>query len=501
MKQKLTNNSGFTLLSVILVITIISVLGTSVVGVTLNSVKTSSAEQDDQAVFYIAEAGINVTMAELNEIALEYFELPNINGCSNNLESSSCVEEIKKEASNSYFQNLENKIEEFSLPIEFEEIADNREKPHVSIDVNLIELKDDYTRIYNVQSIGNIGNTKRVLEQDVSIIWPEDLIKNGTNSPGGEIPKRAMYVSGNIDLHGGITIIGDIETTKKSPATIYATGNHTIEGDIFVPEGYDNNAIVTSISGFPKSKVTDYNSDFPTLPDFPTINIKENSQNLNFAKWDSNNPAILQMEEDMDFSNITVNGHLTIKTGDSPKELNVKKLKLGEGYITVTGAGLTINVKEEFSMGGGSTINKDKDINKVNIFYAGSDELQFQGSQKVFGSLYSKDANVTLTAGSGFQGNIFTGGDRVTISGGTGAVSKLILAPFADIVHSGGGSVKGTVIGKSYKFTGGGKLIYDPNISVVEGPISRPGLTEPDDEEVDIELNLLKKLESVKEIN
>lgn len=70
----LQKEQGYSLLIVIFSVVLISVIGLSLLTINFNSIKTSKNEEVDQAVFYIAEAGINYHVAGINNLLLLTFE-------------------------------------------------------------------------------------------------------------------------------------------------------------------------------------------------------------------------------------------------------------------------------------------------------------------------------------------------------------------------------------------------------------------------------------------
>src|SRR5690625_3304398 len=57
--MKQANESGYTLISVLLVFLLFTILGVSLTSMSLSSVTASKTEQNHQSAFYIAEAGLN----------------------------------------------------------------------------------------------------------------------------------------------------------------------------------------------------------------------------------------------------------------------------------------------------------------------------------------------------------------------------------------------------------------------------------------------------------
>lgn len=71
MKQ-LRNEQGYALAIAVLVITVLSILGISLMATTGNSKKMANKEQENQAAYYIAEAGMNLKKAEIKKAADQF---------------------------------------------------------------------------------------------------------------------------------------------------------------------------------------------------------------------------------------------------------------------------------------------------------------------------------------------------------------------------------------------------------------------------------------------
>ncbi len=69
-------------------------------------------------------------------------------------------------------------------------------------------------------------------------------------------------------------------------------------------------------------------------------------------------------------------------------------------------------------MGSGSVINTGGNVDKLKIYLKGSGvpsspkSVSLSGAQKIYGSLFAEDANISFSGGSGFQGDIITGGKK-----------------------------------------------------------------------------------------
>ncbi|MFK4997575.1 pilus assembly PilX N-terminal domain-containing protein [Bacillus sp. N9] len=61
------NETGYSLVSVLLLIVLLSVLGVGLVTMTTTSMKITAGERSDQSAYYIAEACLTVEMAEVEK--------------------------------------------------------------------------------------------------------------------------------------------------------------------------------------------------------------------------------------------------------------------------------------------------------------------------------------------------------------------------------------------------------------------------------------------------
>ncbi len=69
----ISNEQGYSLLLAIFAIAIFTVLGLSIFTISANTKKISTNEREDQAVYYLAEAGLVEKKAELETIVQEAF--------------------------------------------------------------------------------------------------------------------------------------------------------------------------------------------------------------------------------------------------------------------------------------------------------------------------------------------------------------------------------------------------------------------------------------------
>ncbi|MFJ7936428.1 PilX N-terminal domain-containing pilus assembly protein [Sporosarcina sp. NPDC096371] len=438
------NDRGFTLLGVLMVLVVLSVLGLSIMMITSNSVRISAGERDDQAVFYIAEAGVVETAYDINEDVSEAFE-----EVKNTYDKLTTKEQQKYDFVGEFYSRVRAKVNLAPTSPTFEANLGN--VPVASITVT--QKRADPV-IYEIESIGTIGNKTRTVKQELTVSLEPSVVEGP-----GVFGNAALYVNKTIRLEEGITIHGNAYMKSTNPSDLKISGGASITGEV-----------VRGVENF---------IELPLFPSYPsyTIPVDQVITNNNGNKTDLvkkgkllignyiTNGYIMNMSNNLAFKEIYLNENntLTIDVGDSDKEIVVDHLNVTNGHIKINGTGkLTIYVKNNITMGSGSTINSNtRNVDKLQVYQKGSNLINLGGDQKVFGSLYAESATIKIGAGGGFHGNIFSGGTEVTVDGGASVNTQLFLVPNAKFTLANGGKIKGSVIADSFIGTGGGSITYN----------------------------------------
>lgn len=469
--------SGYTLLIVLMVLLVLSVLTLSLLGSTIKHHTLSKQEVNDKSAFYIAEAGLNYTVKEIERIAkiklLNYAPTEKIS------------EEVQK---GKYLEAVKDAVgDSTAYPFGFEKHGTST--PTVSLQTKYSEFPNKIM----VTSTGQIGKKKRTLTQYVTIKYAYINNEGESGGEGEPLPpvkpplfnypeKTAVFVKDNIKLDGGPSIFGNIGTNKEQNKTISLSGGPKIKGSIYVPVGFENISLdkpdwmyIDKPLGL-ANKVTFI---LPEFPEYPTLPIMKNQI---FYKGTNQREVIkdgsiyidnftdgyrLVLDQDYQFDAIKLveNKSMEIDVGDKDRIIVVNHLNVENGVIRISGTGnLTLMVKSSISMGSGSKVNSTGNTKRLRIFLDNKSKipnvLNLSGSQKIYGSLYAKNTNIQISAGGGFQGNILTGGNKVEINGGGSALYTMINAPDADVVLANSGTVRGTVLGKSLTMSGSAIVEY-----------------------------------------
>lgn len=501
------NDRGYTLVVVLMVLVVMAVLGTSIIGLSLNNTKMTRGEQDDQSVFYIAESGVNYTLARINEIATT--TAPQFTKVNDKTKFFQAVSEkvrlagIEGDTESQQFKDLHGEIPEI-LKVEI--------KRNINGDISK----------YEIRSTGKIGRKERTVSQIISLNY-ETLPSTGPDQSGGsgdgnvgtgtstslptiKVPDgTAVFVNGKISISGGAIINGSIGTNLTDNKSITLSGGPKISGNIFVPIGSEKGALDKPNSMTITVPIGMQETGMMKLPEFPeypsyerpsdvTIGDQHNRKDVikNGGVYADNyvsNNYTLNIDDNMYLTTIKVDGNNTLKinVGDKDRVIVVDHLDVIQGKIEIIGKGkLTLMVKDKINVKG--SIGNSNSANQLGIFFEGSTttgtkKVRFDNETQINGSFYAKDSDIELTGGGGIRGNILTGGKEVKISGGVKADPTLILAPNAAVNISGGGNISGAIYSSSFTADGGASVTFkQPNIDAVPiGPeINNPDPVVPD---------------------
>ena len=504
------NQSGYMLITVMLIITIISILGLSIMSITMNAVKTTNSERDDQSVYYIAESGLTVEMENIKTEAAKLYENENIPRFETCKGDSECIENLRKDAALSFFNAFRSTVEGDKPFSGFETITGTNKLPSAEITVShLATNESNFSEEYKISSIGIIDDKERKVEQTFTLVWPgRDREIPSLPGPGDsdedsgssieDIPiGTAAYVTGDVQHDGGTVIghVGSLKCNDKRKTIRITNGGSRINGDIFLPENCDEKNIevaewMVNNGHFSAAASPSKVKGIPVLPAFPrepvatTFNGKINGKNGNFKEIkdgklsfeDSSTEYTLDMNGNLKFEHIKF-GHgntLNIDTGNTDKNLVVNQLVVGGKIKNVGNGKLNIFVLDQMDVGGSGIIGETKKENIVNVLYSGRKAVNLNGNQRMYSSFYSKQANITIGGSAELTGNIFSHGNQVNINGHGDAISQVVLAPDAHVQITGSGKVIGVVFAESLYLSGGGNRIVYKEGWIDEGPIALP---------------------------
>ena len=517
----LQNEKGMALVMVLLIVTVLSILGVGLLGLSLNNVKLTDVDRKYESAYYIAEAGLSLAVAELKKDIKESQNTTSDEAFFRDLETTSLILNATKSGPYTF----ENQFSPAYGEEPNAKIAVISKTENKIVEDKVVKI----SKVFKIASVGWIGNEKRTVTESITIKGPlfagsganpgetdpgGSNPDEGENDPGGISPSvpvlpgnAAVFTNAKITLVGGASIQGDAGTNYNGSSSVELNGGASIAGAVYVLKGYEKNAVNVPHYMTPPVVIpmqSRLEIVLPSFPDFPVLAMAPNAQvqrdgqtynviqdgNLRVDDWRAADYT-LQLKENTAFNNITLNSNYTlnIDTGDSDKIIVVNHLDVKNGHIQIVGSGkLTMYVMDDITIGAGSTINGNtKNVSKLSLYLKGSSPsktMRLNGDQKIYGSLYAQNANISINGGGGFQGHIFTGGSEVKMNGGARAYSTLIFAPRAAFDMSGGAQIRGAVVANEFSGSGGAIVLKDKvdfsAIPFLEGPADLPNPGEQD---------------------
>ena len=504
MSKQIKNQRGSALALALFLVVIISILGISLLSVSSNSLKQVDYERKDQAVFYIAEAGMSLAKLEvkkeLTEIQKDSYEqikkwIKDENMNRKNAKPPSCL--TKAEAEAKYREILNSKFEAFppvpnSYTISAEKVA--------SIDLDIDIPADGAPLLYHIKikSEGSIDEAKeREVTQEIEIKPSLPFSENvdcdgGDGEDDGHLPSPplegySVISTGNINLTGSGKITGNVSTNGKliygwtswvENGTIGVTGPDKIEN--IQASGGKNKVSqivppinINPVNYIPKSFGDKFNipGNIPYLSSYPALSptgtnttLGQNGE-INLG-YNERSHTLLLTEHDTKLRKLSANENtsLTIDLGNTngEKNLYIDNLNLGQVQISIIGSGTLNIISNNIStLAGSSGIKiKDKNTTALNLYYGGSNELFFGGDLVFEGSVYNKNANIKLQGSPKFFGNIISTGKKILVHGGNATANGMyVILPYGEVEVSGSGKVKGIVMAETITVSGGSSEI------------------------------------------
>ena len=331
-------------------------------------------------------------------------------------------------------------------------------------------------------STGTVGSRSRtvhltILKDNLMPDFDCAIFATGTGSSNEPV----------IRMEGSARIIGTAGTNSTGDSSIQFLWSTGVEGgDLLIGPGADPNQVISTprpdinghvnmgSSGDKQYKIASLEEfrDYPApvFPDFPSnLNRKPDFVDQNIPIDDNGYYDLIRTSG---------NRSLYIDVNYGTRIIRVRELDLG-GPIKLLNVGdkgqLLLYVDEKIKRNGGDVLinyppNDQGPFNpkSLTLFYAGNDpflDTQF----KISGNVVVEKAPIELGHSARLRGNIFTGGDKVSITGGAEAAQGVIYAPKAEVTLAGSGS-SGAIIANQLKATGNSRIIFSSEH--VEGTFS-----------------------------
>lgn len=431
------NEQGYTLISVLLVVLLLTILGGAYFFAMNFEVHQSFRHDDRIQAYYFARSG-----AEAG-----FFWLENegyLDG----------IKELDKD--NTYF---EGSLQQFSFKEEF-----SGEEP-----IEVIIMRDENQ--IRIEATGRIRE-KNIQEKTSLVLARQD----GSFAPFD----MAFFAtrSGNnvVDLNSNATIIGPAGTNSINVGAASFSPNARLRqnGDegganFYIGPGGDPESVVDFFwspgTHLPDGEV----KNLPTLREYPQVE---------FADFPVFNDVTTIIDDRIDsngfYGDISYGGNdtLTIEVGNNDRIIRASSFSLGgnaDVIIDRTGNGrVLLYIEDDFSLGGNSTINNDGDKEDLTIFHKGTNAISLASNVRVVGSVKIESADLNLTGNNQIMGHIVSGGDFIEIDGNAKGFGRVVYAPNAHVEIGGNGDFLGSIISQSIEIHGNGEVSFSkPDLTTV----------------------------------
>lgn len=210
--KKICVKKGFTLLSVIIILGILSLLGATSLNILMAEYNFTNIDSISKSAYYIAESGINMVMNDINNEIKLFNENPI--------------------SFDDFFQKFESDFLNKDI-IKDNFLENSNEKPVVIVRVSQI-YADDKSREYKIESTGYIGDINRKVTSTISL----NLSEVNAEQPIDNLlfyTKELDFQGSSLVGNGGVTVSDSIEThnlnggAKLEITTMYFNGPVNID--------------------------------------------------------------------------------------------------------------------------------------------------------------------------------------------------------------------------------------------------------------------------------
>lgn len=426
MLKKFNDNRGSALVMVISMMFIVTILIFALVSLVISEFKLVNSEEDSQQAYYLARSGAAATAdwIEKQDFQTVLDTFGGENGQTTN------------------WQPLEeDRPGEFKVKVQIYEEDGNR---------------------LTIESQGRFDGNQRT----VKLTMLPDAVNFNS------ILDTAIFSEGKITAGNKSKIYGTLGSNLGSENPFDMANNSTFEGDLLLAADMEDTMIDQVdnmlVEGFEAQQMeTNREYPMPVFPVFPEIATDGSDTNYkdsyDVVWWDNN---INYSAEPIRYNSLNLYSDLYINTGDSADdvmEIRVRNLNIGNNQIILDGEGtLNLYVDESINLNGWGAINyyfdiqdKKDNLDRLMIYYAGSNPVSLSGNEQIVGHFYSKNADISLKGSGNIFGHIVSGGNKIEVKGNafegeSADLVRMIYAPQTDIDFSGkGDTFSGSIIGNS----------------------------------------------------
>lgn len=369
MTKILQKENGSGLVLTLMVLVVLSVLGSALGVVTVGSYRLGDINRDSTSAYYIAEAGANMAYEELKEIVQSAYEDPD------------------SVSDQTFYRKIKFDFTNFNKEYSTEFKIQSGEQPEAIVTIEGPRSEGEKEK-YTIVSRGKISNKTRKVEKILEVSWVDKEI----------IPDDTFPI--NID------------------DSVITFNNQLIRKNHFDVKGkirHDGTGLVSSTSGL--NIVEDKNINWEN---YSTQFEKFIPTEFTDQRGEVSGQEKLHFEGDTLIERLVPGKNTQISFDEDVLNLVVKDLYIDNHFksLSITGSGkINLFVTEELTFHNGANseikFNGDGTANKLNIFYSGKSDLEFKGKFTFKGGLFIKDQNAYFRNHATIHGNIISGGQII----------------------------------------------------------------------------------------
>ena len=454
-RKQLESDNGSALVLTLLVLLVLSVLGTSLGVVTIGSHRLSRVNQNDNSAYYIAEAGAQRAYERLQRDVLAAYD-----------DSHSPIE---------FDNKLSGIIENINKTVYSDFALQKGIQPNASI--KIVDRK--------IYSTGVIGNQERTVEKDFSVEWQD----KGT---GGGLPivpvGASILAKESLTVKGGATIQSDayLDSVKENSFIINNAGK--LNGTLYHNERVTKSKLVDASQGL-------YNS-VKTVSSVLEIPWNEYENYTNKPVEYVQNTIISRVESEKvtrdelnnkHFKDFQLPNNFVIDTQDKDVNFSVDNFYTYGGKLTIIGKGkVSIYVNTNLILSGG-VLNSNQETNSLNFYYLGkgnwgSNPVVIENNLSFNGNIFleNKALSKLIITGPDVKGMFVS--KKANIEVGWGGVKEiLVIAPNSEVEILGGSQSKGIIVAKSVILSNGARFSYHLSTEFPFSSSNSESITKPED--------------------
>lgn len=426
------NDNGYTMLIALFILVLISVIGFSLLTTAANTNKTTDNERTDQAVFYIAEAGLTQTVSKLNQLVdTSYKDATAIynSQTGNNKQIKVLTDEFYTRAGSKFidFNNVTDKNYE----------STSNMSPSSTIKVNtIVSTPDAGYYEYEIISTGSIGTRTRNVKQKIII----DLGLNGGTGGG-----PTLFITPGKSVWADSTQVAAQIAMQGSPSGNHVPKDKFIEFDQkeydILKTTYDSMLQACKVADAPISEHINKITNNTVL----VLN-----ENTSISNYDGKN-----MTFDIGERNITL--QLNDENINNATNLKIK----GTGKLRIIGNGAKLNALLDIKRENPAS-NVDFVVKSMN--FNGQSNLQLDGNLCVPNSI---DINNTLNA----KGYMIAYGNEIKINGNSHLSVGSLLAPDAYLFSNSSVTINQNSIVGGFRLNGGASINVGSGVPTISNSL------------------------------